>query len=289
MDMQSKSSVWKLSCAQVLLQKADQVISSAVIHPVRGPVETLACCSLCEITALACFISAVTSSLNSMVRLTCPHASALANYTWNYPMEEKAKGLIIEDDKALVVIVQKASLGTYECVSNENGYQQVVASYRVLTPKYPDVLGSSDKDGIAEEGLPHRAMPAGKRHSYWVQFVTVTVLLSMTLAVAVAFAFFTYHDRLKTKNKVQGSSTLEGSRASGLQKGPLISNQSTPQSNERQVQAPQQEAAAGGSTLCCVQPDGAFQVIDVDNNRLNSALVNGDDSKKAVAVGGSLA
>ncbi|XP_077181251.1 semaphorin-4A [Paroedura picta] len=234
-------------------------------------------------------VKILTSELNSMVRLTCPHASALANYTWNYPTEQKAEGLVVEDDRALVVIVQKASLGTYECLSNENGYQQVVASYRVLTPKYPDILGSSGKDGIAEEGLPHQAMPAGKRRSYWAQFVTVTVLLSMTLAIAVAFAFFTYHDRLKTKNKVQGSSGPEGSRASGPQKGLLSSNQSTPQSNEYQMQGPQPEAATGSSKPCCVQPEGAFQAIDVDNNRLNSALVNGDDSKRAVAVGGSVA
>ncbi|KAL8184305.1 UNVERIFIED_CONTAM: hypothetical protein K2H54_012504 [Gekko kuhli] len=233
-------------------------------------------------------VKTLTSSLNSMVRLTCPHASALANYTWKYPME-KVEGLVIEDDKALVVIVQKASLGTYECLSNENGYQQVVASYRVLTPKYPDILGSSDKDGIAEEGLPHQAMPAGKRRSYWVQFVTVTVLLSMTLAVAVAFAFFTYHDRLKTKNKVQGSSAPEGNRAPGQQKSLLSNNSSGLQNNEYQMQGPQPEAATDDSKPCCVQPEGAYQVIDLDNNRLNSALANGDDSKRAVAVGGSLA
>ncbi|XP_060109854.1 semaphorin-4A [Heteronotia binoei] len=233
-------------------------------------------------------VKTLTSSLNSMVRLTCPHASALANYTWSYP-KEKTEGLVIEEGKTLVVIVQRASLGTYECLSYENGYEQVVASYRILTPKYPDILGSSDKDGIAEEGLPHQALPAGKRRSYWVQFVTVTVLLSMTLAIAAAFAFFTYHDRLKAKNKVQGSSAPEGGRALGQQKVPLNSNQSTPQTNEYQMQGSPTEGATGGSKPCCVQPEGAFQVIDLDNNRLNSALVNGDDSRKAVAVGGSLA
>ncbi|XP_054848241.1 semaphorin-4A [Eublepharis macularius] len=230
-------------------------------------------------------VKTLTSSLNSMVRLTCPHASALANYTWNYPTDEKAEGLVIKDDKALVVIVQKASLGTYECVSSENGYQQVVASYRVLTPKHPDILGSSNKDGIAEEGLPHQAMPAGKRRSYWVQFVTVTVLLSMTLAIAVAFAFFTYHDRLKAKNKVQGSNTPESSKAAGQPKGPLNSSPSPPQGNEYQMQGPQPDTATGPKP-CCVQLEGAFQVIDVDNNRLNSTSVNEDDSKRAVAVGG---
>lgn len=231
----------------------------------------------------------MTTSLNSVVQLTCPHPSALANYTWDYPEEGRADGLVIENDDVLLVIVQKSSLGMYDCLSDENGYQQVVASYRILTPKYPDVLGSSDKDGIAEEGLPHQATPAGQRRSYWVQFVTVTVLLSMTLAVAVAFAFFSYHDRQKTKNKVQGSSAAEGSRAPGQQKAPSSSNQSAPQSNERQIHSPPQEAASGSSKPCCVQPEGAFQVIDVDNNRLTTALVNGEDSKRAAAVGGSLA
>uniref|UniRef100_A0ACB8G817 Uncharacterized protein n=1 Tax=Sphaerodactylus townsendi TaxID=933632 RepID=A0ACB8G817_9SAUR len=235
-------------------------------------------------------VKTLTSSLNSMVRLSCPHASALANYTWNYPTGEKAEGLVMEDDKNLVVIVQKASLGTYECLSNENGYQQVVARYRVLTPKYPGILGHSDKDGIAEEGLPHRAMPAGKRNSYWVQFVTVTILLSMTLAIAAAFAFFTYHDRLKAKNKVQGSNAPEGGRAPGQQQALLSNSQSAPQGNEYQMQGPQQEVATNGAKPCCVQPEEAsFQVIDLDNNRLNSSLLNGDDSKKAVAAGGNLA
>nr|XP_056709009.1 semaphorin-4A [Euleptes europaea] len=234
-------------------------------------------------------VTTLTSSLNSMVRLTCPHTSALASYSWNYPAEEKAEGLVVEDNNVLIVIVQRASLGIYECLSNENGYQQVVARYRVLTPKYPDILGNSYKDGIAEEGLPHQAMPAGKQNSYWVQFVTVTVLLSMTLAITAAFAFFTYHDRLKAKNKVQGSNAPEGGRASGQQKSLLNNSPSAPQGNEYQMQGPQQEGAANGSKHCCVQPEGAFQVIDVDNNRLNSSLLNGDDSKKAVAVGGSLA
>lgn len=161
--------------------------------------------------------------------------------------------------KALAVVVQRATLGTYECQARENGYLQTVARYRLLSPHYPD-LGSNL--GAAEEG---QAVPFGKQRSYWVQFVTVTVLLSLTLAVVAAVAAISYRSRLKAKSKVQGCSTPEASKVAGQEKVPLNGSQTPPRSSTgHQGQDPCLEAAKA----CCVQVEGALLDTDVDNNRL---------------------
>ncbi|XP_061461903.1 semaphorin-4A-like [Rhineura floridana] len=212
--------------------------------------------------------------LNTMVRLPCLRASALANYSWNYPERKMADGLVMEDDQALVVIVQKDTLGIYECRANENGYWQTVARYHVRLV---------DGFRVDREGL---TAPMGEHRSYWGQFVTVTVLLSMTLAVVAAVAFFTYHDKLKAKSKVQGCSSFpEASKTSGPEKVPLNGSQSPPPSSEYQVPGPCQEGA-NSSKACCVQVGGPCQDIDADNNRLDPGLANGDDSRGALAVEG---
>nr|XP_028565608.1 semaphorin-4A [Podarcis muralis]XP_028565609.1 semaphorin-4A [Podarcis muralis]XP_028565610.1 semaphorin-4A [Podarcis muralis]XP_028565611.1 semaphorin-4A [Podarcis muralis]XP_028565612.1 semaphorin-4A [Podarcis muralis]XP_028565613.1 semaphorin-4A [Podarcis muralis]XP_028565615.1 semaphorin-4A [Podarcis muralis]XP_028565616.1 semaphorin-4A [Podarcis muralis]XP_028565617.1 semaphorin-4A [Podarcis muralis]XP_028565618.1 semaphorin-4A [Podarcis muralis] len=224
-------------------------------------------------------LTIMTASFNTMVRLPCPQASALANYSWNYPDRKIPDRLILEDDKALVIIVHEETLGLYECWASENGYQQSVARYHVRTHDSParvDRARESYADGE----------PVGEYRSYWVQFVTVTVLLSMTLAVVVALAFFSYHDKLKARSKVQGCSSLpDASKASGQEKVPLNSSQIPPQSSEYQMQGPCQEAADSSKT-CCVEVGGPFQDIDADNNRLDSGLANGDDSRAVVAAEG---
>lgn len=187
----------------------------------------------------------------------------------------------MEDDKALVIVVRRETLGTYECLASENGYQQVVALYNL---RAPNILNGIGDDSIAEEGLQHRAVPVGEPRSYWVQFVTVTVLLSMTLAIAVALAFFTYHDKLKAKSKVQGCSSPQVNKTSGQEKVPLNSGQNPPQGIEYQpIQGAFQEAADSAKS-CCVEVEGAYQAIDADNNRLKSGLANRDDSKGAMAA-----
>lgn len=220
----------------------------------------------------------LTPALNSVVRLTCPQTSALANYTWTYPKNKSPGRLVLEDDKDLVIVVQRATLGTYECQAHENGFLQTVARYRVLSPHFPD-FGSTF--GLAEEG---QAMPEGEQRSYWVQFVTVTVLLSMTLAAVAAMAAFSYHGKLKTKGKVQGRSNPEARKVAGQEKFPLSGSQSPPQSSSgHQGQGSRQEAAESTKAFL-VQVEGALQDTDVDNHRLGSGFANRDDSRGAVAA-----
>ncbi|KAJ7307559.1 hypothetical protein JRQ81_009585 [Phrynocephalus forsythii] len=209
--------------------------------------------------------------LNSMVRLPCPQASALAKYWWNYTDQEPESGLVIEDDKTLVVVVQKDTRGPYECWANENGYRHPVARY---------LISSGQPEGDPQGP----ALPLDEQRSYWVQFVAVTVLLSMTLAVAVALAFFSYHDKLKARSKVQGCSLPEaGGKVSGQEKVPLNGNQSPPpQGPEYQLQGPYQEPATDSAKACCVRVEGDCGAIDADNNR----LADGEEAPGATTVVG---
>uniref|UniRef100_A0A6J0VJJ5 Semaphorin-4A n=1 Tax=Pogona vitticeps TaxID=103695 RepID=A0A6J0VJJ5_9SAUR len=214
--------------------------------------------------------------LNPIVRLPCPQASALANYSWNYTDQEADGGLVIEDDKTLVVVVQRDTAGTYECWANENGYRHPVARYLISS-------------GHREGDLQSPALLLEEQRSYWVQFVTVTVLLSMTLAVAVALAFFSYHDKLKAKSKVQGCSLSEAhGKGSGQEKVPLNGSQSPPpQGPEDQHHGPYQELATDGAAkACCIRVEGDSSGVDADNNQLNSSLANGEEGQGATAAVG---
>uniref|UniRef100_A0A8D2JA56 Sema domain-containing protein n=1 Tax=Varanus komodoensis TaxID=61221 RepID=A0A8D2JA56_VARKO len=201
----------------------------------------------------------LSAPLNSIVRLPCPRASALASYSWNPPEKMGRDAAVREDGQALLVVVQKDTLGTYECWASENGWRHRVAHFQLRSP-----------GGV-------EASPMGQRHTYWVQFVSVTVLLSVTLAVAAAVAFFSYHDKLKARSKVQGCSTPEASKASGQEKALLSSGLGAPQGDAFRGRGPCPEAA-GSSKTCCVQLDADFQDTDAENNRLNSGLANGSDS-----------
>nr|XP_006113966.1 semaphorin-4A [Pelodiscus sinensis]XP_006113967.1 semaphorin-4A [Pelodiscus sinensis]XP_006113968.1 semaphorin-4A [Pelodiscus sinensis]XP_006113969.1 semaphorin-4A [Pelodiscus sinensis]XP_014424437.1 semaphorin-4A [Pelodiscus sinensis]XP_025035907.1 semaphorin-4A [Pelodiscus sinensis] len=203
--------------------------------------------------------------LNSLVRLTCPQVSALANYTWSYPEQMPPAWLMVLDDRTLVIIAQPQTAGEYKCWASENGHRQAVAHY---------VVGDPTGGDIAEEGLGWGTGMQGKHRSYWTQFVTVTVLLSVTLAVVMAIAAFSYHDRLKAKSKVQGCSTPEATKVSSQEKVPLKGGR------ELQLQGPFQEGAKGPEA-CCVQLEGVYQNIDADNNTLNSSLGTGEHSQGA--------
>ncbi|XP_053134435.1 semaphorin-4A [Hemicordylus capensis] len=226
-------------------------------------------------------VTTLNPPLNSVVRLPCPQGSALANYTWDFPERKRPEGLLVQEDQALVVIVQRDTLGTYECWAHENGFPQLVARYHLLSPDFPDPLGGF---GAPEDPRQH-AGREGEQPTYWVQFVTMTVLLSMTLAGAAGLAFFSYHEKLQERSKVQGCSTPEASGAAGQEKVPLNGSQSPAPGSEGQLQGPPQEAPAS-SKSCCVQLEGGFQAIDADNNRLSSGVPNGEEPRAAVAVEG---
>ncbi|KAJ6652069.1 hypothetical protein lerEdw1_014699 [Lerista edwardsae] len=232
-----------------------------------------------EKSSVQWILEALTPVLNSVVRLTCPQTSALANYSWTYPKSTSASRLVMEDKKDLVVVVQRATLGTYECQARENGYLQTVARYRVLSPHFPD-FGSNF--GLAEAGQTVRE---GEQRSYWVQFVTVTVLLSMTLAVVAALAAFSYHGKLKSKGRGPGRGSPEARKAAGQEKFPLSGSQSPPQSSGgRQGQGARPEAAESAKA-CLVQAEGAAQDTDADSGRPGSGLANRDaPSRGAVAA-----
>ncbi|XP_063173296.1 semaphorin-4A [Candoia aspera] len=227
------------------------------------------------------WLKVLTRPLNSVVRLPCPAASALANYSWRYPEGSPLllEGLVARDSSGLLVFVQSRTLGKYECWASENGYQHRVAWYDVRSGL--SLAGA----GSTKAGPEQQVAPVLEWRSYWAQFVTMTVLLSVTLAVAVALAFFSYHNKLKARSKVQGCSAPESSRTAGQEKVPLNGSQSPPGGRECQAQGPAQEAADEAKS-CCVQVEGDAQDVDTDNNRLTCRLVNGDGTRVAADVEG---
>ncbi|XP_032090093.1 semaphorin-4A [Thamnophis elegans] len=220
-------------------------------------------------------LKVLSGPFNSMVRLSCPPVSALANYSWTYPEGSlpSQEGLTVRDHTGLLVFVHSRTLGEYACWASENGYRHRVAWYDVRSDL--PMGGASSANGSPE----HQAVPVGEWRSYWVQFVTVTVLLSMTLAVAMALGFFSYHDKLKAKTKVQGCSVPEPSRTPVQEKAPLNGSQSPP--GDRNYQS---QEATDGTKSCCVQVEGGSRAMDTDNNRLNCPLMNGEEARAVEAI-----
>lgn len=216
-------------------------------------------------------VKTLSPALNSVIRLPCPQLSALANYNWSYPGAKSPAGLTLLDNKTLVIIMQRQAAGEYTCWASENGHRQAVARYVVQDPTGDNILSESGGDSMVGEGPERGAGPQGRHRSYWAQFVTVTVLLSLTLAVAMAMAGFSYHNRLKAKSKVQGCNTPEATKVSNQEKVPLNGGRSPP------LQGPVQEGGKDPRD-CCVQMEGLYQGIDVDNNRLNASLGAGEGS-----------
>nr|XP_005280759.1 semaphorin-4A [Chrysemys picta bellii]XP_005280760.1 semaphorin-4A [Chrysemys picta bellii]XP_005280761.1 semaphorin-4A [Chrysemys picta bellii]XP_023964403.1 semaphorin-4A [Chrysemys picta bellii]XP_023964404.1 semaphorin-4A [Chrysemys picta bellii]XP_042699223.1 semaphorin-4A [Chrysemys picta bellii]XP_042699224.1 semaphorin-4A [Chrysemys picta bellii] len=203
-------------------------------------------------------VKTLSPALNSVIRLPCPQLSALANYNWSYPGDKTPAGLLMLDNKMLVIIMQRQAAGEYTCWASENGHRQAVARYVVQDPTEGNILSESGGDSMVGQGLERGAGPQGGHRSYWAQFVTVTVLLSMTLAVAMTMAGFSYHNRLKAKSKVQGCNTPEATKVSNQEKVPLNGGRS-----------PQE--GAKDPRDCCVQMEGLYQGTDADNNRLNAS------------------
>uniref|UniRef100_A0A8C8RJM5 Semaphorin 4A n=1 Tax=Pelusios castaneus TaxID=367368 RepID=A0A8C8RJM5_9SAUR len=227
--------------------------------------------------SLPCVSPALSPALNSVIWLQCPQLSALADYTWTYPGHKTPAELTVLANKTLVIIMRSQLAGEYECWASENGHRQLVARYVVRDPMGGDndsgFLNGGREDGITRKGLEPGAGPEGRHRSYWVQFVTVAVLLALTVAVAMAMAAFSYHERLKAKSKVQGCITPEAAKVSGQEKMPLNGGQN-----------PQLQGSFRGSPrACCVQMEGMFQNVDVDNNRLNTRLGT-EEGSQGVAV-----
>ncbi|XP_062821112.1 semaphorin-4A [Anolis carolinensis] len=220
--------------------------------------------------------------VHSLLRLPCPRASALANYSWTLPAatppwaalvvpEEEAGGALLSGGGGLVVLVGREPRGPFACWASENGFRHPVALFRVLPVSAPSFSGEGDRPELSgAAGKGPGPEPMSERRSYWVQFVTVTVLLAMTLSVAAALAFFSFYEKVKAKSKVDHTGGPEGGQASGQEKAPLQSSQAAPP-----------ESSSGGSNTksCCVQVD-----IDAENNRLTTDKEEEDGGAKPVAA-----
>ncbi|XP_056178269.1 LOW QUALITY PROTEIN: semaphorin-4A [Falco biarmicus] len=194
----------------------------------------------------------LTPPLNAVVRLPCPHRSALATYRWQQPGGGRGATALLPDH-TLVVIVQGGTAGTYTCQATENGYTWPVAQYHLRDPSTP------------EEGLPWGGSAPSPQYSYWPQFVTVTVLLAVTLAAAAGLALLGYHDQLKARSKVRGCSAPRSPPGQRREKVPL--NGGTPEPPTPGAPTEEEEDDEG-SRACCLQLDGD---VDADNNRVRVA------------------
>lgn len=198
--------------------------------------------------------------LNAVVRLPCPHRSALATYSWQQPGGQGGRGdTALLPNHTLVVIMQRGTAGTYKCRATENGYTWTVAHYQLRDPGG----AAPPPDGLAEDGLAWESAGPRAPRSYWPQFVTVTVLLAVTLAAAACLALLAYHDQLKARSKVRGCSAPHSPPSQHREKVPL--NGGTGQPLAPGVPMEEEEEEEDDSRACCLQLDGD---VDADNNRL---------------------
>ncbi|XP_057265946.1 semaphorin-4A [Pezoporus wallicus] len=198
--------------------------------------------------------------LNAVVRLPCPHPSALATYHWEHPDGARGATALLPGH-TLVVIMQRGTAGTYKCQASENGYTWTVAHYQLRDPGGDAPV----PDGLAESGLPRGSEPAPPR-LYWPEFVTVTVLLVVTLAAAACLALVAYHDQLKAKSKVRGCSAPQTPPRQRGEKVPLNGGTAErPAPGGTTEEEEEEEEEEEGSHPCCVQLDGD---IDAGNDRL---------------------
>uniref|UniRef100_A0A8B9G2P8 Semaphorin 4A n=1 Tax=Amazona collaria TaxID=241587 RepID=A0A8B9G2P8_9PSIT len=194
----------------------------------------------------------LTPPLNAVVRLPCPHPSALATYRWEHPDGARGATALLPGH-TLVVIMQRSTAGTYKCQATENGYTWTAAHYQLRDPS-----GA----GPAPDGLPRGA--SGSPRLYWPEFVTVTVLLVVTLAAAACLALVAYHDQLKARSKVRGCSAPQSPPTQRREKVPLnggTGERPAPGGTTEEEEEEEEE----GSHPCCVRLDGD---IDADNNGL---------------------
>lgn len=198
----------------------------------------------------------LTPPLNAVVRLPCPHPSALATYHWQQPHGDRGDTALLPDH-TLVVIMQRGTAGTYKCQATENGYTWTVAHYQLRDPSG----ATPPPDGLAEDGLPWGS--SGAPRSYWPQFVTVTVLLAVTLAAVACLALLAYHEQLKARSKVRGCSAPHSPPTQRREKVPLNGGTGEPAAPGGTTEEEEEEEE--GSQPCCLQLDGD---IDADNNRL---------------------
>ncbi|KAM8986470.1 semaphorin-4A [Ara ararauna] len=195
----------------------------------------------------------LTPPLNAVVRLPCPHPSALATYHWEHPDGARGATALLPGH-TLVVIMQRGTAGTYKCQATENGYVWTVAHYQLWDPS-----GA----GPGPDGLPRGS--SGSPRLYWPEFVTVTVLLVVTLAAAACLALVAYHDQLKARSKVRGCSAPQSPPTQRREKVPLNGGAGERPAPEGTTEEEEEEEEEEGSHPCCVQLDGD---IDADNNRL---------------------
>ncbi|XP_029436256.1 semaphorin-4A [Rhinatrema bivittatum] len=209
----------------------------------------------------------LTVPLNSMLKLRCPHLSALANYSWKHSQKRAPEEQVVVFSETLVFVVKPDTLGLYECWASENGFHYQVAQYRVTASngKMSVTLGH----GRENEGYSEKA-PVSNVQSYWTQFVTVTVLLTLTVVGILALVLFSYHDKVKAKSKVQGCSTPEAAKLARGEQPPEKAQPHGGQTTEGpEFQNGGYQTNANSQQSCCVEVGGTYEEMDLDNNRLS--------------------
>ncbi|XP_028819978.1 semaphorin-4A isoform X2 [Denticeps clupeoides] len=80
----------------------------------------------------------VTVSLNEVVRLRCPEASRLARRHWKRPNSRLSPDLYLQQaDGSLQFLATPSTLGPYLCLSEENGYEQILVAFQVKQKSNP--------------------------------------------------------------------------------------------------------------------------------------------------------
>ncbi|XP_069463218.1 semaphorin-4A [Ambystoma mexicanum] len=216
----------------------------------------------------------LTVPLNSVLQLHCPRVSAIANYSWTQNTNAASEQQLIISGEYLVIVVNKKTLGLYECWASEKGFRYQVARYSVM-----DVDGRDGNQGGSEDDyLELDNTENGWRSSvgnYWSQFVAVTVFLSLTLIGIFVLVLYTYCERRKSKAKVQGCSTPEASKISNTEKP----QEKTPLTSDHRMDSDEHQfgncqESADHIESCCVPVENDKR--DMENNCVSLFAANGD-------------
>ncbi|XP_002926984.1 semaphorin-4A [Ailuropoda melanoleuca] len=174
---------------------------------------------------------------NSILELPCPHLSALASYRWSHGTAKIPEASSAVYNGSLVLLLQGAVGGLYQCWATEKGFSYPVVSYWVHSQDQPLAL-DPELAGIPRERVEAPLTRVGggaalaAQRSYWPHFLTVTVLLALVLSGALLLLLASPLGALRARGKVQGCRTLPPG-----EKAPLSRDQHLQPPKERRTSA----------------------------------------------------
>ncbi|MEE6491652.1 hypothetical protein FKM82_016320 [Ascaphus truei] len=206
-----------------------------------------------------------TDQWNTILKLDCPHFSALANYSWSHPSKMASEKQVLISSDTLVILVSRHTVGLYECWAVENGFKYQVARYWVTGPNgLVSYTGSMDESNMAlDDG---QTLTFTKAPSYYSAFVVVAVLFTVTLLGIAGLALYTCRDKVRNKSKVEGCSTPE---TESLAKAKMKGN----------AHNSSYQISRDNGQFCCVPLKGSDGKMDIDNNRVTGASADAASEK----------